>query len=363
MGNPRIDLRSDTVTRPTAGMRAAMMSAELGDDVMGDDPTVIALQERVADLLGHEAALLMPSGTMSNQIAIHVHCRPGDEILCEVGNHIHRYEQGGAAQLSGTTVQPIAGCHGIVRLEQLVDMVHPDNPHLTRTRMVALENTHNYGGGTVYPYDELERICDWAQNQGLIRHLDGARLFNAVVASGISAAQWSSHFDSVSICMSKGLGCPIGSVLVGPRDFIRQALRSRKLFGGGMRQAGILAAAMNYALDHHIERLAEDHANAQRLADTIAALHGLELRSPEVETNLVFFHVAPALGTAAEFCARLREHGVGMMPMGKQMVRAVIHLDVSDSATLEACAILERVVEEARRGTPSAAAAASAYDG
>ncbi len=363
MSEPWIDLRSDTVTRPTEGMRRAMSEAELGDDVLGDDPSVIAFQERFADLMGHEAALIMPSGTMSNQIAIRTHCRPGDEILCDGGNHIHRYEQGGAAQLSGVTIQPIAGHNGIVRLEQLVDQVHPDNPHLTRTRMVALENTHNRGGGTIYPYEEVERICAWAADEGLIRHLDGARLFNAVVATGISAADWSRHFDSVSVCMSKGLGCPIGSVLVGPRDFIRESNRHRKVLGGGMRQAGILAAAMNYALDHHIDRLAEDHDKAQRLATTVAALEGVELDPPLVESNIVFFTLDGSLGTAAEMTARLRAAGVGMMALGRQTLRAVTHLDVSADQVERACAILEQCVEDARRGVSSAAAAAATYAG
>ncbi|HZT81959.1 MAG TPA: GntG family PLP-dependent aldolase, partial [Gemmataceae bacterium] len=256
-----IDLRSDTVTRPTPGMRAAMAAAEVGDDVFDEDPTVNRLQERVAALLGKEAALFVPSGTMSNQVCVRTHTQPGDELLCDVNCHIYNYEAGGPAVLSGVTCRCVEGDCGILDVSQLDGLVRPDNEHFVRTRLVCLENTHNRGGGKVYPLEKVQAISAWARRAGLATHLDGARLWNAVVATGVPAQEWARHFDSVSVCFSKGLGAPVGSALAGPRDFVAKARRTRKLFGGGMRQAGVLAAAALYALDHHVERLAEDHRN------------------------------------------------------------------------------------------------------
>src|SRR5579872_4376734 len=266
MPDALIDLRSDTVTRPTPGMRAAMAAAEVGDDVFHEDPTVNKLEERVAALLGKEAALFVPSGTMSNQTAVKTHTQPGDELLCEANCHIYNYEAGGPAVLSGVMCRTVEGDYGVLDLSQLEDKVRPVNDHLVRTRLVCLENTHNRGGGRVFPIEKVRAISAWARKNGLIMHLDGARLWNAVVASGVPAAEWSRHFDTVSVCFSKGLGAPIGSALSGPRDFITRARRVRKLFGGGMRQAGVIAAAALYALEHHIDRLAEDHRNAQVIA-------------------------------------------------------------------------------------------------
>ncbi len=248
-----LDFRSDTVTRPTPGMRAAMAAAEVGDDVFGDDPSVLRLQSRAAELLGKEAALFVPSGTMANLIAVRLHCRPGDEMICEAGCHIYNYEQGGYAQINNVAVQPVAGESGVMRLEQLTGLARPDNPHFVRTRLVTIENTHNRGGGRIQPYDTVEAICGWARQNGLRSHLDGARLLNAVAATGIAAPRWTRHFDSVSLCFSKGLGAPVGSVLAGPRDLVADGLRHRKVFGGGMRQSGVLAAAALYALDHHVQ--------------------------------------------------------------------------------------------------------------
>src|SRR6516225_1198839 len=259
MPDPIIDLRSDTVTRPTPGMRAAMAAAEVGDDVFGDDPSVNRLQERVAALLGKEAALFVPSGTMSNQICVKVHTQPGDELLCEANCHIYNYEAGGPAVLAGVTCRTIEGDYGVLDVSQLEDKIRPVNDHLVRTRLVCLENTHNRGGGRVYPLEKIQAISTWAHANGLMMHLDGARLWNAIVATGIPAAEWGRHFDSVSVCFSKGLGAPVGSALAGSHDFITRARRIRKRFGGGMRQAGVIAAAALYALDHHIDRLAEDH--------------------------------------------------------------------------------------------------------
>jgi threonine aldolase len=342
MAEAVIDLRSDTVTRPTPGMRAAMHAAEVGDDVFHDDPTINRLEERVAALLGHEAALFVPSGTMSNQIAVKAHTQPGDELLCDLGCHIYNYEAGGPAVHSGVTCRTLEGDCGILDVSQLDGRVLPDNEHLVRTRLVCLENTHNRGGGRVYPLEKIQAIRVWTQQNGLALHLDGARLWNAVVATGVPLSVWGGQFDSVSVCFSKGLGAPVGSALAGPREFIARGRRIRKLFGGGMRQAGILAAAALYAMDHHIDRLAEDHRNAQVIAQAIAATSGLRLNPPEVETNLVWFEVDPEMGTAKSVATLLKERGILVHASGPQTLRACTHLDVS-------AAQAERAAESIRR--------------
>jgi threonine aldolase len=345
-----LDFRSDTVTRPTPEMRAAMAAAEVGDDVLGDDPTVHRLQRRIAEMLGKEAALLVPSGTMSNLIGVRLHCRPGDELICEAGCHVYNYEQSGYAQLSGVAARTVQGEHGVMRLEQLEDLIRPDNVHYPRTRLICIENTHNRGGGRIQPYDVVEAICRWAADHGLRTHLDGARLFNAAVATGIEAPRWAQHFDTVSVCFSKGLGAPVGSALAGPRDLIAEAMRHRKVFGGGMRQAGILAAAALYALEHHVERLAQDHANARRLAAGIARVDGLRLDPETIDTNMLFFRVDPALGAAAEFSARLRDRGVLMLPTALRTIRAVTHLDVTAADVDRAIAVIEKLVRGVHDG-------------
>src|SRR5262245_44547623 len=339
-----IDLRSDTVTRPTPGMRAAIAAAEVGDDVFDEDPTVNRLQERVAGLLGKEAALFVPSGTMSNQICVKVHTQPGDELLCEAFCHIYNFEAGGPAVLSGVTCRTLEGDYGILDVSQLEDKVRPVNDHLVRTRLVCLENTHNRGGGKVYPLEKIQAISGWARQNGLRMHLDGARLWNAVVASGIPAAEWAANFDSVSVCFSKGLGAPIGSALCGPRDFITRARRVRKLLGGGMRQAGVAAAAALYAVEHHVERLAEDHRNARVLARAIADTPGLRPDPPEVETNLVWFKVDPELGTAKDVAAALKQRGVRVHPAGPHTLRACAHLDVSAAQAERAAEVIRQTV-------------------
>ena len=298
------DFRSDTLTKPTAGMRAAMAAAEVGDDVFHEDPTTLRLEERIAGMLGKEAALFVPSGTMSNQIGLRLHCGPGDEFLCEAGCHIFNNEQAAYAQLSGIAAQPIQGRFGILQLDQLAGRIRSDKDHCAITRLLALEITHNSGGGRIQPLASVAEMCRWAHEHGLATHLDGARLFNAVVATGTSAADWAKHFDTVSICFSKGLGAPIGSAIVGSHEIMRPARRHRKVFGGGMRQAGIIAAAALYALDHNIPRLADDHANARRLAELIREIDGLSLTPPEIDSNIVIFSVDPALGTADEFAER-----------------------------------------------------------
>jgi threonine aldolase len=339
---PLIDLRSDTVTRPTRAMREAMASAEVGDDVMGEDPTVNRLQERVAALLGKEAALFVPSGTMSNQICLKAQTQPGDEILCEATCHVYNYEAGGPAVLSGVMCRTLEGDYGILDLSQLEGKIRPLDDHMVRTRLVALENTHNRGGGRVYPLEKIQAISTWARKNDLLMHLDGARLWNAIVASGIPGPEWCRHFDSVSVCFSKGLGAPLGSALAGGSELVTRAKRLRKLFGGGMRQAGIAAAAALYALDHHVERLAEDHRHARLLAQAVADTPGLRLDPPEVETNLVWFEVDPEAGTANDFAAALRQRGILVQVVGTHTIRAVTHIDVPAAGIERAAAAIRQ---------------------
>jgi threonine aldolase len=342
--NLPIDLRSDTVTRPTPAMKAAMQAAEVGDDVFHEDPTVNRLEERLAALLGMDAALFVPSGTMSNQIGIKAHTVPGDEVLLDVRSHIYNNEAGGPAALSGVTCYTIAGDHGIMDLSQLEERIRPLDDHQVRTRLVCLENTHNRGGGRVYPIEKIQAISAWTHQAGLILHLDGARLWNAVVATGIPAVTWSALFDTVSVCFSKGLGAPIGSALAGPRDFITRGRRIRKLFGGGMRQAGFLAAAALYALDNHIERLADDHRNAQVIAQAVMDTPGLRLDPPEVDTNLIWIAVDPDLGSAKDVAAALKQQGILVVAVGGRHLRACTHLDVSAAQAERAAETIRKVV-------------------
>ena len=341
-----IDLRSDTVTRPTQGMRAAMARAEVGDDIFGEDPTVNRLQDHLAKMLGKEAALFMASGSMSNQVAIKTHTQPGDELICDANAHIVHYETGGPAALSGVMCRTVEGEYGIIEPEQVEGLNRPLSGHLPHTTLLCLENTHNRGGGRIYPIEKIEALCRWAQRQGLARHLDGARLFNAVVATGIPAQEWAKHFDTVSICFSKGLGAPVGSALVGSMEFIAKARRIRKLFGGGMRQVGVLAAAAHYALENHIDRLADDHAHAQRLAQLLGQVPGLTLWPADVQTNILFLKVDSELGTAAQFCSQLKERGVLALPTAHRTIRLVTHLDVSAAQIEEAATVIKKTVME-----------------
>jgi threonine aldolase len=329
-------------------MRAAMAEAEVGDDVFGDDPTIHRLQAQVAGMLAKEAALFVPSGTMANLIAIRLHCRPGDEMICEAGCHLYNYEQGGYAQINQVAVRAVPGDSGVMRAEQLVELIRPGNAHFVRTRLVAIENTHNRGGGRIQPYDTVETICRWAHLNGLRTHLDGARLLNAVVATGIAAPRWTQHFDTVSLCFSKGLGAPVGSILAGPRDLMAEGLRHRKVLGGGMRQSGVLAAAALYALDHHVDRLAEDHVNAQRLAAGIREIDQLQLCSETIDTNMVFFRVSERWGPAAQFSAALQQRGLLMNATGPTTIRAVTHLDVTAGDVDRAIEILKSVAKSSR---------------
>jgi threonine aldolase len=345
MPDPLIDLRSDTVTRPTPAMRAAMAAAEVGDDVFHDDPSINRLEEQVARILGKEAALFVPSGTMSNQICVKAHTHPGDELICDVDCHIYNYEAGGPAVLSGVTCRTLNGDFGVLDVSQMTDKIRPDNEHLVHTRLVCLENTHNRGGGRVYPLEKIRAIGEWTRKNGLILHLDGARLWNAVVATGVPAATWASHFDSVSVCFSKGLGAPVGSALAGPKEFVARARKIRKLFGGGMRQAGVIAAGALHALENHIDRLADDHRNAKVIAEAIADTPGLHLDPPRVETNLIWFNIEKETGTAAEVGARLKERGVLAHAAGPQRMRVCTHLDVS-------AVMAERAADTFRKAVP-----------
>ena len=339
-----VDLRSDTVTRPTPAMREAMMGAEVGDDVLGDDPTVAALQERMAALVGKEAALFVPSGTMANQVAIRSVCEPGDEVILDETTHCHNYETGAPSALSGVSIREVRGARGIFGAEQVRAAYRPASMHFARSRMVVVENTNNRGGGSVWPLRRMREVWEVARELDLHVHLDGARLWNAHVASGCALGEYAACADTVSMCFSKGLGAPVGSIVCGTRRVIDRARRFRKMFGGAMRQAGILAAGALYALDHHVERLAEDHARARKLAEALAELDGIGIDPATVETNIVIFEVDPRLGTARELVERLHDAGVWMLPTGPAKVRAVTHLDVSAAQIDEAIAVLRRVV-------------------
>lgn len=324
-----IDLRSDTVTQPSPAMRQFMAQAEVGDAVIDIDPTTERLEKLTAEMLGKEAAIYMPSGSMTNQIAIRLHCQPGDEFLCEENCHVYNYEQAAFAQLSGVVARTLPGENGVLQLAQFEGKIRPENDHLVRTKLVCLENTHNRGSGKVQPFETVQKITDWAKAGGLKTHLDGARLFNAAAATGISVADWSAMFDSVSVCFSKGLGAPVGSALAGPADFIKEAKRARKLFGGGMRQSGIIAAGALYALQNNVARLSEDHEKAAKLAEAVRQTEGLSLDVDPVETNIVIFSIDPELGTAAQLQAAFSERGVEVLSVAPQKIRMVTHLDVS----------------------------------
>lgn len=326
---PSIDLRSDTVTLPCDEMKEAMVRAELGDDVIDVDPTLDQLEKTIAQVLGKEAAIFMPSGTMTNQIAIRIHCVQGDEILCEEGCHIYNYEQAGFAQLTGVVARPIPARDYLLKIEDLRDKIRPDNEHMARTRLVCLENTHNRGGGRVLPLEHVLQITDWAKENGLATHLDGARLFNAVVATGVPADQWASCFDTVSVCFSKGLGAPIGSALAGTCEQVAAARRHRKLMGGAMRQVGVLASAALYALDNNVARLQHDHEHARIIADAVNQSSQLQLEPEQVDTNIVIFRVDRSGLDATTFVQKLEEKGVRTLPFSRHHVRVVTHLHIS----------------------------------
>ena len=337
---PRIDFYSDTITRPTKAMRQAMAEAEVGNEQAGEDPTVNRLCTMTAELLGKEAAVFLPSGTMCNQIAYRVWCSPGQEILLEQSSHALHFEVGGLAANAGAMTQTIDGARGLFTGAQVAERIRaPHGHHTQRTALVSVENTANMGGGTVWPIEQLREVRQAAREHGIPVHMDGARLPNAVVASGTSAAEYAAEVDSVWIDLSKGLGCPVGAVLAGTADFIDKVWGFKHMYGGAMRQAGIIAAAGVHAFEHHVDRLADDHANARRLAQGLAQIDGISINANEIDTNMVYFDVAGLGVTAAEFAGRmLKEHDIRVGPMGPNLIRAVTHLDVDSAAVDETIA-------------------------
>jgi threonine aldolase len=343
---PVVDLRSDTVTKPTPEMRRAMFEAEVGDDVYGEDPTINRLEQRAAEIFGREAAIFVPTGSMGNQIAIKIHTRPGQEIICEERGHIFNYEMATLASFSGCLVRPIAAEGGILQWKQVKKKIAGKTYYLAQTGLVSLENTHNMAGGTVYPTEVAEEICDRVHEQGIAVHLDGARVFNAATALGKPVADITKKFDSVMFCLSKGLGAPVGSMLVGSRDFIDQARKYRKALGGGMRQAGILAAAGLIALEKMPARLYEDHANAKYLATELAKLPGLKIDSKSVQTNILIVDISGAGIGANDFTRRLAEKGLLIGSVNNEIVRFVTHMDVDHTACERAVEIVREVLKK-----------------
>ncbi|CAN5460037.1 threonine aldolase family protein [soil metagenome] len=340
-----IDLVSDTATRPTAAMRRAIAEAEVGDEQRGEDPTVNALNARVAKLLGQEAAIFLPSGTMCNQIAIAVHCSPGDEIIAASNAHIIASEGSGAAVFAGSTIRPIATNSGVFGADDVAAAIRAPRVKSPRSRLVAVEQTSNRGGGSIWPVATIDAVADVAVANGLRLHMDGARLLNACVAAGVEAKRYAQRFDSVWLDLSKGLGCPVGGVLAGSAEFIAEADRWKHRFGGAMRQAGILAAAGIHALDHHVTRLVEDHRHAALFARHLAKLPGVRLSFGPVQTNLVFFDVEASGQSAQQIAARLQTRGLRIGVEGRHQMRAVFHLDVDEPAVLRAVDILSEALD------------------
>jgi threonine aldolase len=337
-----IDLRSDTVTLPTKGMKEVMWQAELGDDVFGEDTTVNKLEETAAKLFGMEAGLFCPSGTMTNQIAIKMHTQPGDEVICDELSHVYQYEGGGIAFNSGASVRLLQGDRGRIKASHVLDAINNrDDVHKAISSLVVLENTSNRGGGSCYELDDIKAIKEVCKDNNLILHLDGARLFNALVAKQQSARDYGQLFDSISICLSKGLGSPVGSVLLGTKEKIKKARRIRKVFGGGMRQAGIIAAAGLYALEHHVDRLATDHKHAKFIEATLLNNPNVEKVLP-VETNIVIFRVKDHVN-ADELVLKLKEKGILCFTMGKQQIRFVLHLDVTEIMVQRTIELLQKI--------------------
>ena len=340
-----IDLRSDTVTAPTDGMRKAMARAEVGDDVYGEDPTVNRLQEMAAALLSKRFALFVPSGTMANQLAIRSHTQPGQEVIVESKSHIVRYEQGAAGALAGVQLHWVPGERGIMSAEQVEAAIRPTDPHSIATALICLENTHNAGGGSIYPLATIEKSRALAAKHNIPMHLDGARLMNAVAATTLPPASYAQHFETVSLCLSKGLGAPVGSLLISSdRQLMDRARRFRRMYGGAMRQAGILAAAGIYALEHHVARLTDDHSHAKKLAWLLQQIPSVQIAPQHVETNIVIFDVTDQRRTPAEIVAALKEQGLLINAIGGLSYRAVTHLNVSTKQIDEAGAIFTRVL-------------------
>ena len=340
-----IDLRSDTVTKPSDGMRAAMAQALVGDDVYGDDPTVNSLEERVAALFGKEAGLFTPTGSLANQLAIRTLVKPGEELLVETRSHIVRAELGAAATFSGITTRTWPSADGLLRAEDPLAVAHENaGPYLVSTTAIAIENTHNFGGGTIQPIDEIAVLSRAAHARGIAMHLDGARIWNAHVASGVSFSEYGKHFDTISVCLSKGLGAPIGSVMLSNKSRVADARIWRKRYGAGMRQVGIIAAAGHYALDNNIKRLADDHDRAKRLANALHAVNNSLVDPAKVQTNIVGLDLVGMGMTAAEFTSRCKEAGLWISALGPHYARLVTHLDFDDAQCDQAIEILQRAL-------------------
>lgn len=338
----QIDYRSDTVTKPTFGMWEAMRSAPVGDDVFGEDPSIRALEERLAEMFGMEAGLFCPSGTMTNQVAIKCHTNPGDDVICDADSHIYQYEGGGIAFHSGCSVRLLAGNRGRIEAQQVSEVLQdPNDPHKPISRLVSLENTANRGGGSCYKLSDITEIKEVCVRHGLSLHMDGARLFNAIVATGTRPADYGALFDSISICLSKGLGAPVGSVLLGSRPFILKSRRIRKVFGGGMRQAGMLAAAGSYALDHHVDRLAQDHAHARKIAAALERKSFIRRVIP-VETNIIIAETE-APSTPKAFVSAMAAEGILLFAVSPERFRMVTHLDITAEMVDRTIDVIERM--------------------
>ncbi len=338
-----IDLRSDTVTKPSPEMREVMSTAEVGDDVFGEDPTVNALQEKIKELTGKDAALFVTSGTQANQISINAHTQPGNEVICEYRSHIFNYEAGAPALLSGVQLHPIYGEYGIIKEEEIIAAIRDSNHHFPQTKLIVLENTHNRWGGTIYPLENIEKTSIIAEQYDIKMHLDGARLWNASIESGIPIKTYARYFDSISLCFSKGLGAPVGSIIAGSKELIDKAHYYRKVYGGGMRQAGILAAAAIYAMENNVVRLTEDHKRARLLAEAVNEIPGFVVNLRTVQTNIVVIDTSLSGKTAPELTAKMLEQGVKMIAFSPTRIRAVVHLHVTDNDIDKTIEILKSI--------------------
>ncbi len=338
-----IDLRSDTLTRPSRPMREYMMYAEVGDDVFAEDPTINQLQSMIAEMTGKEAALFVTSGTQANQISINAHTQPGDEVICDYNAHIFNYESGAAGMLSGVQLHPVTGRNGHPTVEQIEAVIRPFDDHYPQTKLICLENTHNRAGGTVFPIEQIAAVAELVEKHRLKMHLDGARLWNAAIATGLKIADYAQYFDSVALCFSKGLGAPAGSIIAGSKEFIKRAHFYRKACGGGMRQAGILAAAAIYAVENHFELLKRDHEHARLLAEALNDCPGISVNMEQTKTNIVIAELTDGRMTAEEMVEKLAGEGILVFPFSPVKVRFVTHLDVSRAAIEEAVTIIHKL--------------------
>jgi threonine aldolase len=342
---PAIDLRSDTITKPSAAMRQAMAEAEVGDDVYAEDPTVNALEAKVAALFGHDAGLFCPTGSLANQLGMRMLVKPGEELACDSMAHVARAELGAAAAFSGITFRTWSSPRGLLNADQVLNFMTPDSgPHLVSTTAIAVENTHNFGGGTIQPISEIKKLHDALQGSTVAMHLDGARLWNAHIATGTSLKEFGSYFKTVSVCLSKGLGAPIGSVLLSTHEIIKDARIWRKRYGGGMRQVGVLAAAGIYALDHNLDRMKDDHRRAKAIADTVNKVAPQVISANLVDTNIMVFDLSQHRLNASEFTTQASAAGIRIGALGPNMARAITHLDVDDAQCEEAGTALARLL-------------------